>query len=523
MKNYITDERILSHAKSDFCKNTKKGIPLFEKLNILDTTLRDGEQTPGVALSTDDKIKIATALDDLGIGIIEAGSAVTSEGERTAIKAVSALGLSAEICSYCRMKKEDIDLALACDVDSVHLVVPSSALHIEMKLRKDISKPADRESVLAAAGDVAEYAKSHGLIVEFSAEDASRADLKFLKELYKTGVSHHVDRLCYCDTVGMLTPERAFTIFSELAYNVGAPLSVHCHNDFGLATANTVAALRAGAAEAHVTVNGIGERSGNASLEEVVVQLEHLYGKNTGVKTENLYKVSRLVSRLTGIPVAPNKAIVGGNSFTHEAGIHVHDLVKNTATYEPIGPEFVGRERKVVLGKHAGTSSIELALKELGFGAEKSQKEEIFARVKELGDLGKHVTDADLQSIAEAVLEIHHNPAVRLKAFTAVSGRPSIPMASVVLDVFGKETICVDTGDGPVDAAIRAIRQAVSSVGDIILEEYHVDAITGGTDALVEVMVKLSKDGKTVTARGARTDIIEASVEAVINGMNRLV
>lgn len=459
----------------------------------------------------------------MGVCVIEAGSAVTSEGERAAIQAVADLGLKAEICSYCRMRTSDIDLALECDVDSVHLVVPSSALHIETKLKKDIQNPQDRADVLKMAGDVAAYAKEHGLIVEFSAEDASRADFKFLKALYAAGVAGGADRLCYCDTVGMLTPEKTFNIFSELAFSTGVPVSIHCHNDFGLATANTVAAFRAGAAQAHVTVNGIGERSGNAALEEVAVQLEHLYGIHTGIRTENLYQVSRLVSRLTNIPVAPNKALVGGNSFTHEAGIHVHDLVKNTASYEPISPEFIGRTRRVVLGKHAGASSIELALKELKLDANPAQKQEIFKRVKEMGDKGLHVTDADLQTIAESVLEIHCEPTVKLRSFSAVSGRPAIPMASVVLDVNGKEAVCVDTGDGPVDAAIRAIQRAVSSVGDIVLEEYHVDAITGGTDALVEVTVKMSKDGHVITSRGARTDIIEASVEAVINGMNRLV
>jgi len=502
---------------------SKEGIILFENLRFLDTTLRDGEQTPGVALSTDDKIKIATALDDLGVHVIEAGSAVTSAGERAAIKAVAGLGLNAEICSYCRMRTDDIDLALECDVDSVHLVVPSSNLHIETKLKKDIRNKQDREDVLRMAGEVAEYAKAHGLIVEFSAEDASRADFKFLKELYASGTDNGADRLCFCDTVGMLTPERTFTIFSELSYSANAPVSVHCHNDFGLATANTIAAFRAGAAQGHVTINGVGERSGNASLEEVVVQLEHLYGMNTGIKTKNLYQISRLVSRLMNIPVAPNKALVGGNSFTHEAGIHVHDLVKNTASYEPISPEFVGRTRRIVLGKHAGASSIDLALTELRLDANPAQKQEIFKRVKEMGDKGLRVTDADLQTIAESVLEIHCEPTVKLRSFSAVSGRPSIPMASVILEVNGKEEVCVDTGNGPVDAAIRAIRRAVSSLGDIVLEEYHVDAITGGTDALVEVTIKMSKDGKVITSRGARTDIIEASVEAVINGMNRLI
>ena len=480
--------------------------------------MRDGEQTPGVALTRDKKLLIARALDDIGISVIEAGSAITSTGERESIKAVANEGLNAEICSYCRIVKMDVDYALECDVDSIHLVVPVSDLHIRTKIKKD------RDAVRQIAVEVTEYAKDHGLVVELSGEDASRADLKFLKALYEDGIDAGTDRLCFCDTVGLLVPERTTEIFRDLSSSLKAPLSIHCHNDFGLATANTVAALAAGAKQAHVTVNGIGERAGNASMEEVVMSLEWLYKYNTGIKHEMIYRTSRLVSRLTGVPVSPNKALVGGNAFTHEAGIHVHGLIADKSTYEPMNPEYIGRQRQIVLGKHAGRSSITLALKEMGLEADEVQTEEIFNRVKQLGDQGKHITDADLQTIAEIVLDIYREPLIKLEEFTIVSGNQVTPTASIKLKVKNKIIVEAGIGNGPVDAVINSIRKAVSSCAeDIILEEYHVDSITGGTDALVEVRVKLSKNGKMITASGARTDIIMASVEAVMNGMNRLI
>ncbi|MDQ1252259.1 MAG: (R)-citramalate synthase [Euryarchaeota archaeon] len=452
------------------------------------------------------------------ISVIEAGSAITSEGERESIKAVANAGLNAEICSYCRIVKTDVDHALDCNVDSIHLVSPVSDLHIRTKIKKD------RETVRQIAVEITEYAKDHGLIVELSGEDASRADLEFLKALYADCIDAGADRLCFCDTVGLLVPERTTEIFRDLSTSLKAPLSIHCHNDFGLATANTVAALAAGAKQAHVTINGLGERAGNASLEEVVMALEWLYKHDTGIKHENIYRISRLVSRLTGVPVSPNKALVGGNAFTHEAGIHVHGLLADKATYEPMSPEYIGRQRQIVLGKHAGRSSITLALKEMGLEADEAQTEEIFNRVKQMGDQGKHITDADLQTIAEIVLDIYKEPLVKLEEFTIVSGNRVTPTASIRLRVKDKEIVQAGIGNGPVDAAINAIRRAVSACAeDIVLEEYHVDSITGGTDALVEVRVKLSKEGKSITASGARTDIIMASVEAVMNGMNRLI
>ncbi len=492
-----------------------RGIALLGRIRFLDTTLRDGEQTPGVSLDTEEKLAIAQGLDALGVQVIEAGSAMTSVGERQSIKAVSAAGLNAEICSYVRALTADVDTALACDVDSVHLVVPVSDLHIECKLKSD------RKSVIRKAVEVTEYAKDHGLIVELSGEDASRADQDYLAGLYLAGIDAGADRLAFCDTVGVLVPEVATEVFGRLS-RLGAPISVHCHNDFGMATANTIAALRAGAAQAHVTVNGIGERAGNTSLEEVVMTLESLYKIDTGIKCQDIYQLSRLVSRMTGLPLATNKAIVGENAFTHEAGIHVHGLLADTKTYEPIHPETVGRKRRIVLGKHAGKASVELALREFGIGVSDEQLSQIVTRVKELGDKGKRVSDADLQTIADTVLSIQKEPKVKLQELTVVAGNTVTPTASVKIQLNGSDRLEAGVGVGPVDAAINAIRRAISGVADVRLEEYHVDAITGGTNALVEVWVTMAMADRKITARGADADIIIASVEAVLEGINRL-
>ncbi len=486
-------------------------------LRILDTTLRDGEQTPGVLIAPGDKLAIARKLDELGVDIIEAGSAPTSEGERAAIKVVAGAGLKAEISSYVRAVKADVDHALACDVDAVHLVVPLSDLHIEKKLKKT------REQVLRESLEVAAYARDHGLKVEYSAEDASRADLNFLASCYREAARAKADRITFCDTVGVLHPGKVAEIFAQLKA-VGPPAGFHGHNDFGLGTANTVAAVLAGAQVVHVTVNGIGERAGNASLEEVVLALETLHGVKTNVRKERLYETSRLVSRLTRMPVAFNKAVVGENAFAHGSGIHVHGLRADPMTYEPIRPESVGRTRRIVFGKHTGKASIEMALKEMSLEAPAAQVDEVLQRVKGLGDKGLRVTDADLRAIVESVLQVTREPRVKLTELSVVAGNKSTPTASVRLQVNGKEASEAATGVGPVDAALNAIRKLMRGQGveDIELVEYHVDAITGGTDAVVEVVVKLARGDKTITARGAREDIIMASVEALLAGINRL-
>ncbi|MDD5141854.1 2-isopropylmalate synthase [Methanoregula sp.] len=485
-----------------------------DNLRFFDTTLRDGEQTPGVSLNPEQKFEIASRLSDIGIDVIEAGSAAASDGEREAIRRIADAGLKAEICTYVRALREDIDYAADLGADSVHLVIPVSDLHIAKKLRKD------REQVAKMAYDAVEYAKSRGLIVELSGEDASRADQAFLHEIFKGGLERGADRLCFCDTVGLLTPEKTAEFIPPLA--AIAPLSIHCHDDLGFALTNTMAALKAGANCAHVTINGLGERAGNTPFEEVVMALEALYGYQTRIVKEKIYPLSSLVSRHTGVPLAVNKAIVGEMAFTHESGIHAHGVMRDPSTYESVKPEMVGRKRRIVLGKHSGTASVEAALHEMDYNADEKQVKEIVKRVKQLGDEGKRVTDADLMAVADAVLSIECKPVIKMRQFTATSGSHMIPTASVTLVVNGQEMTGAATGDGPVDAAMEVLRKCVSDVADIRLEEYHVDAISGGTDALVEVTVRLSKDGKIITSRGARTDIIMASVEAMIAGMNRL-
>lgn len=456
-------------------------------------------------------------MDALGVDVIEAGSAVTSKGERDGIKAVVHEGLNAEICSFARCLTSDVDFALECEVDSVHLVVSVSDLHIKEKLKKD------REAVREMTVNVVEYAKRHGLIVELSGEDASRADLDYLISLYKSGIDAGADRLCFCDTVGVMRPEGTYDIFSRLTSELKAPVSIHCHDDFGLATANTIAALRAGAAQAHVTMNGVGERAGNTALEEVVIVLKSLYGINTRIVMENLYPTSKIVSRLMGVPVAPNKSLVGENAFMHESGIHTHGLMANTMTYEPIRPEMIGRKRQIVLGKHAGKTSVAMALREFGLTATDRQLDEITQQVKDLGDKGKKVTDADLMSIADTVLGVKTMARVKLIDCTIMSGNHATPTASIRAVIDGKEVMESGVGLGPVDAALNALKRAISGIANVKLDEYRVEAITGGTDAIVEVWVKMSREGMVISARGAGPDIIMASVQAFIDGINRLV
>ena len=488
-------------------------VLLAAKVRFFDTTLRDGEQTPGVSLKPAQKLSIATMLAEIGIDTVEAGSAAASEGEREAIRLIAGAGLSAEVATFVRALKVDIDYAAECGVDCVHLVVPASDLHIRAKMRKT------REQVCTMAWDAVEYAKERGLVVELSGEDASRADPAFLAHLFREGVERGADRLCFCDTVGLMTPEKTAGVIPGLLF---APLSIHCHDDLGFALANTFAALKAGASAAHVTVNGLGERAGNTPLEEVVMALEVLYGTKTGIRTERLYHLATEVSKMTGVPLPTNKAIVGEMAFTHESGIHAHGVLREASTYEPISPERVGRTRRILLGKHSGSASVRAALQELGYVCDEVQLAEIVARVKSLGDEGRRITDADLMAIADSVLNLVREPTIRLRQVTVVSGSNVVPTASVTVTVRGEEVTCAATGNGPVDAAVEALRRSIAGIGEIRLEDYRVDAISGGTDALVDVTVCLSRDGRVLTSRGARTDIIMGSVEAMVAGMNRL-
>jgi D-citramalate synthase len=488
-----------------------------ERIRVFDTTLRDGEQTPGVSLTPENKLRIAQRLDGLGVDVIEAGFAAVSEGEMEAVKLIANSGLRAEVCSASRGVRGDIDAVAKSGADSIHLIIPVSDLHIEAKLRKT------RVQVLEITRDMVRHAKETGLIVELSAEDATRADFDYLKKVFSTGIEAGADRIVACDTVGVLTPERSHKFYGDLKKSLNVPvLSVHCHDDFGMAVANTLAGLGAGANQFHATINGLGERAGNASLEEIVVSLITLYKQKLNIKTEKLYGISQFVSRLTGVYVQPNKAIVGENAFTHESGIHTQGMLADTSTYEAIAPELVGGSRRLAPGKHSGSAGIQAALADMGLAPSDEQLKEIFTRVKTVGDKGKIVTDADLLAIAESVLGLGKAKPIQLLEVTVVSGNTVTPTSSVRLKLNGKEVSGAAMGVGPVDAAINAVKKAIQEVEPILLEQYNVKAITGGTDAMVEVMVRMRKGERTATAMGVREDIVMASMDAVIGCMNVL-
>jgi (R)-citramalate synthase len=461
-------------------------------------------------------LRIAQRLDELGVDFIEAGFAAVSEGEMESVSLIAKQGLKAKVFSAARGTKSDVDAVLKSGASGIAMIIPTSDLHIECKLHKT------REQILKTTRDLVEYAKDHGLSVELLAEDATRSDFTYLTKVFLTAIDAGVDRLVPCDTVGILTPERAAEFFKNLKKSVKVPVAVHCHNDFGMAVANTVAALGSGADEAHATINGLGERAGNAALEEIVITLRTLYKLDLNIKTELLYGTSQLVSRLTGVHVQPNKAIVGENAFTHESGIHTQGVLSNPLTYEPIAPELVGCTRRIAAGKHSGSNAIRADLTNMGLKPTEEQFKEIFHRIKELGDKGKTVMDADVLAIAETVMGLDQAKPIQLQEMTFVGGDKVTATASVRLRLNGKDCWGTAVGVGPVDAAINAVKDAIAETEPITLEQYNVKAITGGTDAMVEVVVRMRKGNRTVTAMGVREDIVKASMEAVLSGMNVL-
>ena len=501
-------------------RDYKCGIDLsklhLESVNFLDTTLRDGEQTPGASLNPEKKLRIAKRLDELGIQIIEAGSAIASEGEIKTIRLIMKEKLNAEILSFARALKRDINAALKSDAQGVHLVVSTSPSHLKYKLKKT------EEQVLQMAIDTTQYAKDHGLIVELSAEDATRSDLNFVKKVFAAGIDAGADRICPCDTVGILTPERSYSFHHEISSTFNIPVSAHCHNDFGMGVANSIAALMGGAKEVHATINGLGERAGNASFEEIVMTLISLYDVQLPIKTQLFYNTSRLVSRLTGISVQPNKAIIGDNAFTHEAGIHTHGVLASPLTYEPFSPELVGINRRLSTGKLSGTHGIKAFLEDLDLKPTADQLEEIFRRIKAIGDSGKVITDVELYTVAEMVMGLPKVYPVKLEELTVMAGNKITPTASVRITMDDKLLTEAAVGIGPVDAAINAINKAVAQATNIHLDDYSVKAITGGTNAVVEVIVKLKKGNIILSSKGVHGDIVMASVEAMLNGMNVL-
>jgi len=487
-------------------------------IRIFDTTLRDGEQTPGVSLTIEDKIEIARQLSLLGVDAIEAGSPMSSDGEKKVVKEIAKAGLDTEICGLARATRSDIDAAIECDVDTIHLFIPTSP--VQMKYAVNLTS----EQVLAATVDSVEYIKKHGLVCEFSPMDATRSNLPFLKQVCQAAEKAGMDRLNVPDTVGIMIPKTMIKLIEELKEAVTVPISIHCHDDFGMAVANSLAAVEAGATQVHATINGLGERAGNASLEEVVMALHMIYKLKTGVNSRLLYSTSRMVSTLTGISVQVNKAVVGENAFAHESGIHTRGVTVKPLTFEPINPALVGRTRKFVAGKLAGTRGIKAELEEIGIHPNEEQLKAIVQRIKDLGDKGKMVTDADLIALTSAVMGevIKEEKIVELCDLAVMTGVKVIPTASVRLVLDGKEYVAAETGVGPVDAVLKAITKLTHSLEKIRLNEYRLEAITGGSNAVAEVVIKVEDEkGNIVSARAAREDIVMASVEAMINGINK--
>jgi 2-isopropylmalate synthase len=487
-------------------------------VRIFDTTLRDGEQTPGVTVTPEQKILVATKLDELGIDAIEAGFPIVSQGEMHAIKSIVKQGLRAEICGLARTIEADIDAALKCDLKYVHTFIATSDIHMQYKLKMN------REQVLDKAVRAVEYAKKHGLQVEFSAEDATRSDRAFLLKVFNAVKEAGADRVDIPDTVGYATPNYVADLVREVSESTQLPVSVHCHDDFGLAVANSISGINAGAACAHVTINGLGERAGNASLEEFVMALQCLFQKTHGVKTELLYETSKFVSNTMGIIVQPNKAIIGENAFGHESGIHTHGVLSNPLTYEPISPELVGRKRWLQAGKHAGAHGIRAMLEEFGIKPSDDQLKIIVEKQKNIADKGKAITTADLLSISGEVMgNAQFEEKFKLYDFHILTGMNTIPTAVVRLNADGKDYIASEIGVGPVDAALKAIQKISGEMANIKIREYRLDSISGGSDALAEVTVKVEdKNGNVVSARKAGEDVVVASVQAMMDAINKV-
>lgn len=486
-----------------------------EQVQFFDTTLRDGEQTPGISLTPPKKLEIAQAIDSLGVNVIEAGFAAVSPGEREAVELISNAGLDAEVCSATRSVIKDIDVAIDAGVDSVNIIIPVSELHVKRKFNKE------QAWILDVTSNVVQHAKDRGVVAEICLEDGSRTKMDFLRKVIQRALDAGVDRVTPCDTVGTLTPERSLEYYGELHEMFpDMVLGVHVHNDFGLATANTIAGVAGGATHIHATINGLGERAGNASLEENCVALELLYKVKTGINMQRITSTSHTVSRVTGMQVQPNKAIVGRNAFAHESGIHTHAILRDPTTYERIDPALVGATRRLVSGKHAGSTGLFNNLMTMGLEPSEAQFNEILEQVKSLGDKGTLISDTDLYEIAAKVMDIHQQNPLVVDEFIVTTGNKITPTASIKVTRNGDSYMEAATGNGPVDATLNALVKAVAIEDPVELELYQVEAITGGTNAVVNVEVRLRQGDRVVTSRGVNEDIVLASVNAYLNGVN---
>jgi len=494
---------------SDFIQPVKKRAKFSDRVYVFDTTLRDGEQTPGVCFSLEEKLEIARKLDELGVDVIEAGFPINSDDERETVKAIKGLGLSAKICGLARCVLQDVDACIKADVDRVHVFIATSDIHLKYKLRMDEAKAL--EQALATV----EYVKKHGLECEFSCEDATRTPLGRLLRFYSGVESRGADFHNVPDTVGVMEPEAMFDLISALKAKLSKPVSIHCHNDFGLAVANTLAGVKAGGSQVHATINGIGERAGNASLEQTVAALIAMYGVKTGIKLEKLTEISKLVERASMIKLTPNFPIVGDNAFAHEAGIHVHGVMAKAESYEPLTPEMVGQRRRIVMGKHTGKHGVSAFTDE--------QIQSVVEKVRCLTINKKKISEDDIVAVVEGVLGSVNETekVVNMDEMLIITGNKITPTASVQLTLRNVKRVAAGVGSGPVDAASKAIQAALGE--EIKLLNYKLEAISGGTDSLCTVVVTLEdSEGRSATGMAVGADIVMSSVNALMEGLNRL-
>jgi len=496
-----------------------------KRIKIFDTTLRDGEQTPGVSLSIDEKVTIAKQLEILGVDIIEAGFAIASKGDFEAVKAVSSTLKNTVVASLARAIEKDIDIAYEAVKNAVspriHTFIATSDIHMKYKLKMS------EEQVLERIKQMVEYSKRYVSDVQFSAEDASRSESGFLYKAYETAIKAGATVLNIPDTVGYSTPSEFGDIVKGIITNVKGiekvDVAVHCHNDLGLAVANTLNALGAGANQLECTINGLGERAGNAALEELIMAIntrKDLYKYGHGIDTKQITKTSRLVSIMTGVNIQPNKAIVGKNAFAHESGIHQHGVLAEKSTYEIMTPESVGlAQNDMVLGKHSGRHAFSEKLKEMGYSLSKEEINETFIRFKDIADKKKQIQTKDIEAlITDKIYTVKQE--YSLNSFQINTGNKLISTATLRLNKKDEQITEAATGDGPIDAAFNAIEKCVGF--SMVLEEYKISAVTGGKDALGEVNIRVEKDGKHFIGHGVSTDIIEASIKAYINTANRV-
>ncbi|HXG08566.1 MAG TPA: 2-isopropylmalate synthase [Gemmataceae bacterium] len=496
------------------------------RLIIFDTTLRDGEQSPGASMNLAEKLQVAHALKDLGVDIIEAGFPIASPGDFEAVREIARQVHGPIICGLARCNPADIDRAWEAVKESprprIHVFLATSAIHREFKLRMS------KEEIIRRAVEGVKRAKGYCDDVEFSPEDAARTELDFLAEVVERAIEAGATTVNIPDTVGYAVPEQYAAAIRYLKQHVRGidrvVISVHCHNDLGLAVANSLAALKEGARQVECTINGLGERAGNCALEEVVMAVKtrkDYFNLEVGINTRHLYHCSRLVSHVTGIQVQRNKAVVGQNAFAHEAGIHQDGLLKERSTYEIMNPEDIGLLRtELVLGKHSGRHALRQRISDLGYHLNEEQLEKVYEAFKALADKKKVVYDSDIEALAEA--QIHSGPALwTLEAFTCNAGTGTIPSAAVCLwHKEGRVVREAATGDGPIDAVFKAIERITGI--DVTLKDYRVRSVTIGEDAQGEVHIEAEYNGKTFRGRGVSTDIIEASALAFLQVINRI-